>query len=679
MRVESRRLSEASVPGTLDIDLLGPVSVRRDGLEIELPASRRVRALLVYLALVPRGASRTQLCTLFWDAAADPRGELRWCLSKLRRVLDDAGCTRVFVESDRVRLELVDCRVDAAAVDGLDVHALPPDEAATLAAAFRGEVAEGLELERAPEFEAWLVATRRRFRELQIALLERAASGGGDDVTPHIEKWLQLAPFDPHAHVRLLDRLAASGRIQDAEVHLDAAEKRFAAEGLEFALIRHAWLKRRSALPLTAASPVFPVSKVSPVCAQGELSLDEAGSSATTPAAPRRASIAVMPFREAEEGGQVKWLADALVHDVITRLAKLRSLFVIAQGTVFALAEQHTAPDEAGRLLGVDYLVRGVVRWFGERAHVTVELTQTATGRVAWAEQFESKREEALTVLEEFGNGIVAAVAGEIERLERNRAILRPPASLDAWEAHHRGLWHMYRFTRADNDAARHFFTRAVQLDPTFARAYAGLSFAQWQSAFQGWGERTSEVAAALYSAGRGIMADELDPAVHWAQGRALWLRGEHDQSVAALSRAVDLSPNFAQGHYALAFVQSQAGDAQVAIAASDTSRSLSPCDPLLFGILGARAMALVRLGRFEEAAAAAVEAANRPNAHAHIFAIAACTLALAGRLDEARARMAAVQHAIPGYGMTEFLSAFRFDAEGEGRFREGARLIGVR
>ena len=96
------------------------------------------------------------------------------------------------------------------------------------------------------------------------------------------------------------------------------------------------------------------------------------------------------------------------------------------------------------------------------------------------------------------------------------------------------------------------------------------------------------------------------------------------DQSVVELEQAIDLSPNFALGHYTLAFVHSQAGDPRAAIASSDHSRHLSPFDPLLFGMLGARAMALVRLGRFEEAADWAVKAAARPNAHAHILAIAA-------------------------------------------------------
>src|SRR5690606_27647577 len=121
------------------------------------------------------------------------------------------------------------------------------------------------------------------------------------------------------------------------------------------------------------------------------------------------------------------------------------------------------------------------------------------------------------------------------------------------------------------------------------------------------------------------------DPAAHWAMGRALWLRGGHEASVAELAQAIELSPNFALAHYTLAFVQAQAGDAQAAIASSDFSRRLSPFDPLLFGMLGSRAIALVRLGRFDEAAQWAVRAAARPNAHPHIHAIAALSLALAG------------------------------------------------
>jgi tetratricopeptide (TPR) repeat protein len=279
-------------------------------------------------------------------------------------------------------------------------------------------------------------------------------------------------------------------------------------------------------------------------------------------------------------------------------------------------------------------------------------------------------------VLDEIGNRIVASIANEIETIERNRAILRPPNSLDAWESYHRGLWHMYRFSRAENERAQHFFRTAVRLDPTFARAHAGLSFTHFQNAFQGWADRAAEIELAYASAGQSLMVDDRDPAAHWAMGRALWLRGQHEPSVVELEKTIDLSPNFALGHYTLAFVHSQAGDAEAAIGFSDHSRNLSPFDPLLFGMLGARAMALVRLKRFDEAAEWGVKAAARPNAHPHILAIAAYASVLAGRPEDGRAYMAAIQRAVPGYRVDDFLTAMQMDEAAVALYRQAAKRL---
>jgi hypothetical protein len=328
-------------------------------------------------------------------------------------------------------------------------------------------------------------------------------------------------------------------------------------------------------------------------------------------------------------------------------------------------------------MLGVDYVVSGSVQRRGKRLAVAVELTEAPNARIIWAEVFDHEADDAFLVLDEIGNRTVASIAGEIEAAERNRAVLKPPGSLDAWEAHHRGLWHMYRFTKPDNAQARHFFKTAIRLDRTFSRAYAGLSFTHWQNAFQGWADRAGEIEQAYAAAGQGIMADDRDPATHWAMGRALWLRGHHDHSVDELERAVELSPNFALGHYTLAFVHSLTGDPSTAIAAAERSRRLSPFDPMLFGILASRATALVRLGRYKEAADAGLKAAARPNAHAHILAIAAVSLVLAGRSDEALALVATIRRALPGYRVDDLVTAMQPTADGERLFREGARRIG--
>jgi tetratricopeptide (TPR) repeat protein len=330
-------------------------------------------------------------------------------------------------------------------------------------------------------------------------------------------------------------------------------------------------------------------------------------------------------------------------------------------------------------MLDVDYVASGSVQRRDTSLTVTIELVETRTARIVWAEVFSRKLDDAFEVLDEIGNSIVASIASEIEASERNRAVLMPPNSLDAWEAHHRGLWHMYRFNKPDNDRAQHFFEMAVHRDPTFARAYAGLSFTHWQNAFQGWAERGPETDRALEAAGQSIMADERDPAAHWAVGRALWLQGQFDRSVVELEQAIDLSPNFALGHYTLAFVHCQSGDPHAAISFGDRSRDLSPCDPLLFAMLATRALALMRLGRFAEAADFGVKAASRPNAHAHILAVTAFSLALDGRLDEGRAYVASIRKTRPHYGLDDYLRAYQFTPQDEKVFRGVAQRLSMR
>jgi len=656
--VESDRSAEAACERGLRVQLLGPLTIRKDGRILPLPTSRKVRALFAYLAVTPAAVSRPHLCELLWEIPNDPRGELRWCLSKIRKLLDADSRTHVVTADDTVRLDLTGGSVDALEVARAiesGIETLTPARQRALCESFQGEFLDGLEVGRSPLFDTWVTAQRRRFRSCHAALLEHLVAHVPDDEAfAHLEAWLELSPFDRHVHERFLAALARTGRIREGEEHLAAASRLFDAEGLDSTALRDVWRSARARH--RSPSPVAPAATAS-----------------------RRASIAVMPFADGSNAAAARGgTADALAHDVITRLAQLRSLFVIAQGTVFALNDRGIGPEEAGRMLDVDYVVGGRVRLDGGRLGVTVELSETRSARIVWADTFDQPAGAALHVLDEIGNRIVASIANEIEAVERNRALLRPPSSLDAWEAHHRGLWHMYRFTRADNTLAQQFFEMAVQLDPTFARAWAGLSFTHFQNAFQGWAPRAQEVERARTAAGQSLMVDERDPAAHWAMGRALWLEGRHEPAITEVERSIDLSPNFALGHYTLAFIHSQAGDAHAAIAASDQARKLSPFDPLLFGMLAARAMALVRLGRFDDAAPWARKAAGRANAHPHIHAIAAMCLARTGALDEARDQVAAIQRSLPGYRVADFLGAFQFDAAGVAVFRESARRIGM-
>ena len=655
----------------LELRVLGPMKLTRRGVPVTLPPSRKVRALLAYLAITPGSVPRERLCELLWEVPSDPRGELRWSLSKLRSLMDTDGRRRVIAADDRISLDLDGCDVDARqlmeagrrGMRALDLPALR-----TIGERCSGDLLEGADIGNCPAFEHWLASLRGEFRAYRLevaAEIGKKTPVGSEDGLPAARQWLDLAPLDAGANIRFLAELLHRRMTDACDRHLDAAERLFADEGEDFSPIREAWehLRRRSQQPAVTIASEGISGHVEPVPVN----------------ASRRASIAVMPFRELHPDPAGRHdLGGAIAHDVISKLARLRSLFVIARGSVFAIAGEGLELQEIGRRLGVDYIASGFLEQHDHEIGVTVEVSEAATAHIVWTERFEARSAERFALVDEIGNSIVSSIAAEIENEERNRAILKHPDSLDAWEAYHRGLWHMFRFTAEENARAAEFFHLSTRLDPTFSRAHAGLSFTHWQSAFQRWGDRDAETREALRAAGQSLLVDDQNPAAHWSMGRALWLTGDHDQAVRELECSVHLSPNFALGHYALAFVHAQSGDPGAAIAASDHSRLLSPYDPLLFGMLGTRAIALIRLGAFEEAANWAIKAAARPNAHVHILAIAAHCLALAGRIGEARNYAARIRLQNPDYRTDNFLDTFHFTPDVIARYREAAALIGL-
>src|SRR5262249_8768161 len=143
-----------------------------------------------------------------------------------------------------------DCRVDALEIAGAaraGIEMLAVERLRALVGLFAGDLVEGLEIERCPELEAWLVAQRRRFRACHVAVLEHLVGRvSGDEAFLHLDAWLRLAPFDRRAHETLLGALARDGRLRDGEEHLAATIRLFEAEGLDPAPLRAAWRAART-------------------------------------------------------------------------------------------------------------------------------------------------------------------------------------------------------------------------------------------------------------------------------------------------------------------------------------------------------------------------------------------------------------------------------------------------
>jgi len=375
---------------------------------------------------------------------------------------------------------------------------------------------------------------------------------------------------------------------------------------------------------------------------------------------PAQPSIVVLPF-DADGDSEHRNFARGLTHDIMTRVARSRSFFVIARGTAFKFLPGAHDVCEVSRRLGVRYVVQGNIQFGGPRVSINAALADGVEGREIWAENFSRKLEFVYDAQEEITDLIVGAVSAEVEVAERQRALLEPPASLDAWSAYHRGCWHMYRFTPADYEQAQRFFELSIRLDPNSSRTFAGLSFVHWQRAFLEISpDHAGESQQAFELAQHSVSLNPRDPLGHWALGRAHLLRGDVSESLVELGTSTDLNPSFAVGQYTLGFALMQTGDTVNSIERAEKARRLSPYDPMSFAMIGVRGFSLALKGQYDEAAKLMTISVQQPNAHYHMVAMAAVCDVLAGNKEAARRGLGRLLEARPGYSAKEFLRAFQ-------------------
>ncbi|MXO59557.1 transcriptional regulator [Altererythrobacter salegens] len=380
-------------------------------------------------------------------------------------------------------------------------------------------------------------------------------------------------------------------------------------------------------------------------------------------AGSQRPSIAVLPLRRIGEPGPYDFIADAMPDELIMDLSRLRSLFVIARGSSFRFRDR-----EVGDALGVRYLLGGSVEKAGNEIVIRLELSDTVSGSVLWAEAYRSGADELQQLRSEILRQVVMHVEIRIAQNEAQLARAQQANSLGSWSAYHLGLDHMFRFNRADTDLAADYFRRALETDPHFARAYGGLSFTSFQRAFMRFdADRDALVSQARDFAQQAIDNDRLDPFSHFNMGRSFWLEGDLDRSRSSLSHAVELCPNFAQGVYVHGLASTLAGDTDTADDDLRHAIALSPLDPLRYAMIGSRSFVYTLRGDYEKAAELGIQAALTPGAHKHIDVIAAIGTALAGRRSEAEAWVARAHSRDTGVSAADFLKSFPF-AQGEGR-----------
>ena len=248
-------------------------------------------------------------------------------------------------------------------------------------------------------------------------------------------------------------------------------------------------------------------------------------------------SIAVLPFENMSGDPEQDYFADGLAEDLITELARNSS---------FAYRGKATNIRQLGEELGVRYVLEGSVRKAGNKVRVTAQLIEAASDTHLWAERFDRDMDDLFAVQDEVTQRIVATLAPTLEASERKRARnLERCENLQAYDVVLRAREKWSQFNPEDNLAARRLYEAAIELDPDYARAYSGLAWTHLMERFEGWGAAPDEaLAQAQIFAAKAV---KVNPASHssWLiHGMVQRERGDIDQSVDSMNRALALNPN---------------------------------------------------------------------------------------------------------------------------------------
>jgi len=262
---------------------------------------------------------------------------------------------------------------------------------------------------------------------------------------------------------------------------------------------------------------------------------------------------------------------------------------------------------------------------------------QADTGKHVWAERYDRDLADVFALQDEITEAATIAIAPAIADAERQRAMRKPPGSLDAWAAYQRGLWHVGKFTADDNVAAQRFFQQAIDLDPNFAGGYSGLAWAQRHAAAAQRRDMPENLTSAEALARRAVALDGNDAEARTRLGQALMVRGDYQGALAEIERALAISPNLASAHGVHGAVLMWSGHPKEGRVALENSIRLDPRHPGLGLHLHNVAISYYLTGEYD----AALEAARRaisaypdlPNTYLWFTA----ALGQAGRIEEAK------------------------------------------
>jgi adenylate cyclase len=375
-----------------------------------------------------------------------------------------------------------------------------------------------------------------------------------------------------------------------------------------------------------------------------------------------RPSIAVLPFDNLSDDRTLGLLADGLVEDLISMLARIPGFFVISRGSAFAY--RHATPDvrEVGRELGVRYVVQGSVRAAGPNVRATTQLADADTGLQLWTGSFDADRKTTIDLQDQIAHSIVAQLEPELTRAELRVIQRRHPDNLDSWSRYRKALGAMSIKGWNEESAAEAIaeLRHIVKSDPDFPLAPAVLALTIAFGANMSLIPDTPEIREeARKCAEHAIEIDPSGSEVIGYAGCAIADLGENRRGCEFLEHAIEIDPSNAQARVALGAAQARLEDFDNAISNLRLGMRLSPRDGRIafWGMI--LASALLAAGKNEEAIEEAAIASRRDSRLYTSRVVSAVALARLGRNDEARSALAEARRIRPAITLPEIEKFF--------------------
>jgi serine/threonine-protein kinase len=329
----------------------------------------------------------------------------------------------------------------------------------------------------------------------------------------------------------------------------------------------------------------------------------------------RAVKLAVLPFANLTGDPEQEYLSDGLTQEMIAQLGRLhpQSLAVIARSSVMRYKKTDKPIDQIGRELGVGYILEGSARRDGGRIRITAELIQVQDQTQLWAETYERETAGILALQSEVARKVAETLALKLLPAEQLRMANVRTVNPEAYDAYLKGLKLSYALTSGDLDASLKYFELAIEKDPNYPLAYAGVAMV--------WSDRqqmglTPPHEAAPKAKAAVLKALELDNTLaeaHYALAVIYaWTDWNWPAAEAAFKRAIELDPNFPDARAGYSHYLNMMRRPDEAMAQIERALALDPFNPLV-QIFYAADLMFVR--RYDDAVAAARNAPGNPGA----------------------------------------------------------------